>query len=217
MYFRRLRHVDKFHLHLLGPPEEGSAFAAGNAACTQAGRVREGEALAIVCVKGFDFERGAVVLREQSNAAVRQCPVHVHEEQFDLRSAFLECGSEFGKIGQPSLQRNKEQFRLRLSLSHAQTQSRARTQMTVIVVTHDPPSAFRIADRIAMLHKGTFLAVGAKDEIRSSEHPRIRQFLDRVPGKMAEGPTVTGSFAQYARFAWTASRRTAPRTDGTAL
>src|SRR5712692_7941013 len=70
-------------------------------------------------------------------------------------------------------------------------------QMTVIVVTHDLPSAFRIADRIAMLHKGTFLAIGTKDEIRTSEHPRIRQFLDRVPGKMAEGPAVTASFEQY--------------------
>jgi len=69
--------------------------------------------------------------------------------------------------------------------------------MTVIVVTHDLPSAFRIADRIAMLHKGTFLAVGTRDEISNSEHPRIRQFLDRVPGKMAEGPAVTASFEQY--------------------
>jgi phospholipid/cholesterol/gamma-HCH transport system ATP-binding protein len=33
-------------------------------------------------------------------------------------------------------------------------------QMTVIVVTHELPSAFRIADRIAMLYKGAFLAVG---------------------------------------------------------
>src|SRR5260370_41722875 len=51
-------------------------------------------------------------------------------------------------------------------------------QMTVIVVTHELPSAFRIADRIAMLHNGSFLAVGTKDEIRNSQHPRIRQFLD---------------------------------------
>src|SRR5215472_13468023 len=56
-------------------------------------------------------------------------------------------------------------------------------QMTVIVVTHELASAFRIADRIAMLYKGSFLAVGTKDEIGSSDHPRIRQFLDRVPGR----------------------------------
>ncbi len=35
-------------------------------------------------------------------------------------------------------------------------------QMTVIVVTHELPSAFRIADRIAMLSKGSFVAVGTK-------------------------------------------------------
>jgi hypothetical protein len=45
-----------------------------------------------------------------------------------LRSAFLECGGEFGKIDQPSLQRVKEEFRLRLSLSHAQTRSRPGTK-----------------------------------------------------------------------------------------
>jgi phospholipid/cholesterol/gamma-HCH transport system ATP-binding protein len=72
-------------------------------------------------------------------------------------------------------------------------------QMTVIVVTHELPSAFRIADRIAMLHNGTFLAVGTKDEIKNSQHPRIRQFLDRVPDKMGEASEVAASFDKYLR------------------
>ena len=63
-------------------------------------------------------------------------------------------------------------------------------QMTVIVVTHELPSAFRIADRIAMLHKGAFLAVGTKDEICKSQDPRIRQFLDRIPGRPVELSTL---------------------------
>jgi len=54
-------------------------------------------------------------------------------------------------------------------------------QMTVIVVTHELTSAFRIADRMAMLYKGSFLAVGTRDDIRLSTDPRVRQFLDRVP------------------------------------
>jgi phospholipid/cholesterol/gamma-HCH transport system ATP-binding protein len=58
-------------------------------------------------------------------------------------------------------------------------------QMTVIVVTHELASAFRIADRIAMLYNGSFLAVGTKDEISSSKDPRIRQFLDRIPNSSA--------------------------------
>ena len=61
-------------------------------------------------------------------------------------------------------------------------------QMTVIVVTHEMPSAFRIADRIAMLYNGRFTAVGTKDEIRASQNPRVRQFLDRVPEGYDERP-----------------------------
>lgn len=72
-------------------------------------------------------------------------------------------------------------------------------QMTVIVVTHELPSAFRIADRIAMLYKGSFLAVGTKGEIRTSEHPRIRQFLDRVPGNTAQAGVVEAYFEKYLR------------------
>ncbi len=46
-------------------------------------------------------------------------------------------------------------------------------QMTVIVVTHELPSAFRIADRIAMLYQGRFSSIGTKDEIRASQNPRV--------------------------------------------
>ena len=70
-------------------------------------------------------------------------------------------------------------------------------QMTVIVVTHELPSAFRIADRIAMLYQGSFLAVGTKDEISKSEHPRIRQFLDRVPGNTEQTRAVEAYFEKY--------------------
>lgn len=71
-------------------------------------------------------------------------------------------------------------------------------QMTVIVVTHELASAFRIADRIAMLYKGTFLAVGSKEEIRSSTQPHIRQFLDRVPDKHDEKSNpVESCFERY--------------------
>ena len=70
-------------------------------------------------------------------------------------------------------------------------------QMTVIVVTHEMPSAFRIADRIAMLYKGTFSSIGTKDEIRASRNPRVRQFLDRVPGNMAQAPAVATYFEKY--------------------
>lgn len=70
-------------------------------------------------------------------------------------------------------------------------------QMTVIVVTHEMASAFRIADRIAMLYQGSFIAVGSKEEIQASRHPRIRQFLDRIPEDMAKAPAVSAHFQKY--------------------
>jgi phospholipid/cholesterol/gamma-HCH transport system ATP-binding protein len=70
-------------------------------------------------------------------------------------------------------------------------------QVTIIVVTHEMPSAFRIADRLAMLYQGKFRAVGTKDEIRASQDPRVRQFLDRVPDEIAKAPAVTAYFEKY--------------------
>src|ERR1019366_9304383 len=58
--------------------------------------------------------------------------------------------------------------------------------MTVVVVTHEMASAFRIADRMAMLYKGSLIAVGTKEELQSSPYPRIRQFLDRVPDQIGD-------------------------------
>jgi phospholipid/cholesterol/gamma-HCH transport system ATP-binding protein len=68
--------------------------------------------------------------------------------------------------------------------------------MTVIVVTHELPSAFLIADRIAMLSQGSFSSIGTKDEIKASQNPRVRQFLDRVPEDIVRAP-VTGHFEKY--------------------
>jgi phospholipid/cholesterol/gamma-HCH transport system ATP-binding protein len=70
-------------------------------------------------------------------------------------------------------------------------------QMTVIVVTHEMASAFRIADRIAMLHEGSFSSVGTKEEIKASENPRVRQFLDRIPKDMAKAPALSAYFEKY--------------------
>ena len=70
-------------------------------------------------------------------------------------------------------------------------------EVTVIVVTHELASAFRIADRLAMLHKGRFRAVGTKDEIKGSQDPHVRQFLDRIPDEVAKTPAVTGYLERY--------------------
>ncbi|MGH9690374.1 MAG: ABC transporter ATP-binding protein [Candidatus Acidiferrales bacterium] len=50
-----------------------------------------------------------------------------------------------------------------------------------IVVTHELASAFLIADCMVLIDKGKIIAIGTPEELKSSQHPRVRQFLDRVP------------------------------------
>jgi phospholipid/cholesterol/gamma-HCH transport system ATP-binding protein len=53
-------------------------------------------------------------------------------------------------------------------------------RMTIIVVTHELASAFLIADRMVVVDKGYLVAMGTTDEMRASQQPRVRQFLDRL-------------------------------------
>lgn len=53
--------------------------------------------------------------------------------------------------------------------------------MSIVVVTHELESAFKIADRITVLDQGHILMIGTVDEIRGSDHPRIVSFLNRQP------------------------------------
>ncbi len=54
-------------------------------------------------------------------------------------------------------------------------------KVTGIVVTHDMTSAYRISDRIAMLHEGSIKFVGTPDEIRASEDPVVKGFVEGRP------------------------------------
>ncbi len=60
-------------------------------------------------------------------------------------------------------------------------------RMTIVVVTHELASAFLIADRMILIDKGNIAAYGTPQELRESQQPRVRQFLDRVPE-----PELTG-------------------------
>jgi phospholipid/cholesterol/gamma-HCH transport system ATP-binding protein len=53
--------------------------------------------------------------------------------------------------------------------------------MTIVVVTHELASAFLIADRMLVVDRGYIVALGTVAELQASTHPRVRQFLDRVP------------------------------------
>ncbi len=49
--------------------------------------------------------------------------------------------------------------------------------VTSIAITHDMSSAYKIADRIAVLYEGKIIETGTPDEIRSTKTPVVRQFI----------------------------------------
>jgi len=54
---------------------------------------------------------------------------------------------------------------------------------TTVVVTHDMKSAYKVADRIVMLHNGRIIADGDTDYIRNHPHPVVQQFIKGEVGE----------------------------------
>ena len=64
-----------------------------------------------------------------------------------------------------------------------------RSKVTSIVVTHLMDSAYRIATRMAMLHRGKIIADGTPAELKQSKDPVLVQFLSAS----TEGPILEHS------------------------
>lgn len=56
-------------------------------------------------------------------------------------------------------------------------------KITSIVISHDIPSAFRIADQIAMVYQGKIVAAGPPNVFRESPHEAVQEFLRKGEGK----------------------------------
>ncbi|MGA2775678.1 MAG: ABC transporter ATP-binding protein [Candidatus Omnitrophota bacterium] len=57
-------------------------------------------------------------------------------------------------------------------------------EITSVAVTHDMKSAYKIADKIAMLYQGKIIAEGTSEEIEKSSSPVVHQFINGL----ASGP-----------------------------
>ena len=66
-----------------------------------------------------------------------------------------------------------------------------RLHTTTITITHDMESAFRIGDRIAMIHQGKIVAESGPAEFRQHPDPRVQQFIHGI----ADGPLSSESAA----------------------
>jgi phospholipid/cholesterol/gamma-HCH transport system ATP-binding protein len=50
-------------------------------------------------------------------------------------------------------------------------------KVTSVVVTHDMHSAYKVANRIAMIYDGKIIGVGTPEEIKNTADPYVRQFI----------------------------------------
>lgn len=58
--------------------------------------------------------------------------------------------------------------------------------VTGVVITHDMASAYRVSDRIAMLHEGRIRFEGTPDEVRATQDPVVRGFIEGRPDLLVE-------------------------------
>jgi len=79
--------------------------------------------------------------------------------------------------------------------------------VTSVVVTHDMTMAYKVANRIIMLHNGKIIADGDADHIRNHPHPTVQQFVNgqvsqddlavlRMSGTVAQGQFLPRDFEQ---------------------
>lgn len=80
------------------------------------------------------------------------------------------------------------------TIDHLMVRARERLGVTGVVVTHDMRSAYTVGDRIAMLYQGSIRQVATVEEIRRSEDPVVRQFIE---GR----PDLPGNGVAHARYA----------------
>jgi phospholipid/cholesterol/gamma-HCH transport system ATP-binding protein len=77
---------------------------------------------------------------------------------------------------------------------------REKLDVTSIAITHDMNSAYRIADRIAMLYKGEIIEVGTPDQIKSSQNQIVQQFIQgEVEGPITRGADFGRQLSQPSR------------------
>jgi len=56
------------------------------------------------------------------------------------------------------------------------------SRFTAIMVSHEIPEVFEIADRVGMLHEGRIVEIGSPAEIQRSSNPIVQQFIRGEPG-----------------------------------
>ena len=63
------------------------------------------------------------------------------------------------------------------TIHHLIVELHRKFRFTAVMVSHEIPEIFEISDRVAMLHDGVIVEVGAPDAVRASANPIVQQFI----------------------------------------
>ncbi|MGD0586392.1 MAG: ABC transporter ATP-binding protein [Oryzomonas sp.] len=66
---------------------------------------------------------------------------------------------------------------IKRAIHHLIRETHIKFGFTAVVVSHEIPEIFDIAQNVAMLYQGEILQHGTPDEIQASTHPVVRQFI----------------------------------------
>ncbi|QEM69571.1 ABC transporter ATP-binding protein [Geobacter sp. FeAm09] len=66
---------------------------------------------------------------------------------------------------------------IKRAIHHLIRETHAKFGFTAVIVSHEIPEIFDIAQNVAMLYQGKILQHGTPDEIRDSTHPVVSQFI----------------------------------------
>jgi phospholipid/cholesterol/gamma-HCH transport system ATP-binding protein len=63
------------------------------------------------------------------------------------------------------------------TIHHLIVELHKKSRFTAVMVSHEIPEIFRIADRVAMLHEGTIIESGLPAAVQASTNPLVQQFI----------------------------------------
>jgi phospholipid/cholesterol/gamma-HCH transport system ATP-binding protein len=63
------------------------------------------------------------------------------------------------------------------TIHHLIVELHRKFRFTAVMVSHEIPEIFEIADRVAMLHEGVIVEVGSPEAVRASANPIVQQFI----------------------------------------
>ena len=80
--------------------------------------------------------------------------------------------------------------------------TRERYGITSVVISHDMASAFRLADRMAMLHDGRITFMGSPDDARTTDDKVVREFVDSGTSRLSSGGRKAEERADEEGLTW---------------